>query len=162
MKLAHQTLKSKKKICQESSNQNFLSTNFSQSREWVGPDLHKMQNVILSQEGLAHNLLQTNSWTREEKRNTHTHKTKQNKTKQSCRDPSQKKSPNPNTKTQNKLKSNYLSFFGAPKQTFTKRSSQNQSSATYLPFVDWCKQFAAIPRACWGNQRAGGVVFEYE
>jgi hypothetical protein len=91
-----------------------------------------MQNVILSQEGLAHNFLQTNSRTREEKRNTHT----QNKTKQSCRDPSQKKTPNPNPKTQNKLKSNYLSFFGAPKQTFTKKTSQNQSSATYLAFVD--------------------------
>jgi hypothetical protein len=37
---------------------------------------------ILSQEGLAHKLLQTNSWTREEKRNTYTqNKTKQNKTK---------------------------------------------------------------------------------
>lgn len=144
MKLAHQTLKSKKKSVKNPRTKFFcLQTSHRAEREW--DQINTKCKTWSYHKKVSHTTFCKQTTGQERKKGTHKHKRKQNKP---VEIQAKKTSPNPNTKTQNKLKSNYLSFFGAPKQTFTKRSSQNQSSATYLPFVDWCKQFAAIPRAC--------------
>jgi hypothetical protein len=109
-----------------------LQTSHRAEREW--DQINTKCKTCSYHKKVSHTTFCKQTAGQERKKGTHTqNKTKQNK---AVEIQANKKSPKPNPETQNKLKSNYLSFFGAPKQTFTKGTSQNQSSATYLPFVD--------------------------